>query len=95
MKIEESAAGVRFRVRVQPRASKTEVAGVHGEALRIRVAAPPVESEANEELVRFLAKKLGVARAAVAIVSGDSGRDKLIEVSGGRVADVRDALGGG
>ena len=49
----------------------------------------------NEELVRFLAKKLDVARAAVSIVSGETGRDKLVEVSGARVADVREALGGG
>lgn len=95
MKIEESASGVRFRVRVQPRASETGIAGAHGDAIRVRIAAPPVDGAANEELVRFLAKKLGVPRAAVSIVSGDSGRDKLIEVSGARVADVRDALGGG
>ncbi len=95
MKIEESAAGVRFRVRVQPRASRTEVAGPHEDALRIRVAAPPVDGEANDELIRFLAKKLGVPRAAVSIVSGEGGRDKLIEISGARVADVREALGGG
>ena len=95
MKIDEVASGVRFRVRAQPRASKTELAGGHGDAIRIRVAAPPVEGEANEELVRFLAKKLGVARSSVSIVSGDGGRDKLIEVSGTSVADVREALGGG
>lgn len=94
MKVEESASGVRFRVRVQPRASKTELGGGHGDAIRIRVAAPPVDGEANEELVRFLAKKLGVAKAAISIVSGESGRDKLIEVSGARVADVHVALGG-
>lgn len=95
MKIEESSSGVRFRVRAQPRASKTEVAGPHGDSIRIRLAAPPVDGEANEELVRFLAKLLGVARSAVSIVSGETGRDKLVEVSGARVADVRDALGGG
>ena len=95
MKIEESSSGVRFSVRVQPRASKTELAGGHGDAIRIRVAAPPVDGAANEELVKFLAKKLGVAKSSVEIVSGDGGRDKLIEVSGTSVADVREALGGG
>ena len=94
MKVEESASGVRFHVRVQPRASKTELAGVHGDAVRIRIAAPPVDGEANDELVRFLAKKLDVAKGAVKIVSGDTGRDKLVEVSGVRVADVHTALGG-
>ena len=95
MKIEESSSGVRFRVRVQPRASKTEMAGGHGDAVRVRLAAPPVDGEANDELTGFLAKKLGVAKSAVTIVSGQTGRDKLIEVSGARVADVREALGGG
>ena len=95
MKIEESSSGVRFRVRAQPRASRTEIAGAHGDALRIRLAAPPVDGEANDELLRFLARKLGVARGAVSIVAGEAGRDKLIEVSGARVADVREALGGG
>jgi len=95
MKIEESSSGVRFRVRAQPRASRTEIAGAHGDALRIRLAAPPVDGEANGELLRFLARKLGVARGAVSIVAGEAGRDKLIEVSGARVADVREALGGG
>ena len=94
MKVEESASGVRFRVRVQPRASKTELAGAQGDAIRIRVAAPPVDDEANEELVRFIAKKLGVAKGAVTIVSGETGRDKLIEVNAVRVADVHTALGG-
>ena len=95
MKIEESASGVRFRVRVQPRASRTELAGAHGDAVRVRIAAPPVDGEANAELIAFLAKKLGVAKSAVDIVSGESGRDKLVEVAGARVADVREALGGG
>ena len=95
MKIEESSSGVRFQVRVQPRASRTELAGGHGDAVKVRIAAPPVDGEANEELIAFLAKKLGVAKSAITIVSGESGRDKLLEVTGARVADVREALGGG
>ena len=95
MKIEESSSGVRFTVHAQPRASRTELAGGHGDAVKVRLAAPPVDGEANDELVAFLAKKLGVAKSAISIVSGESGRDKLIEVSGARVADVREALGGG
>jgi hypothetical protein len=69
-------------VRVQPRASRTELAGEWQGALRIRVAAPPVEGEANVELIRFLAKRLGVARARVHIISGESGRSKLVYVDG-------------
>jgi uncharacterized protein len=74
--------GVRFRVWVQPRASRSELAGHRDGALRVRIAAPPVDGEANEELVRFLARRLGVPRRNVQIVSGESGRAKLIQVEG-------------
>ena len=95
MKIDESSSGVRFQVHVQPRASRTELAGGHGDAVKVRIAAPPVDGVANDELIAFLAKKLGVAKSAISIVSGEGSRDKLIEVTGARVADVREALGGG
>jgi uncharacterized protein len=69
-------------VRVQPRASRTEVAGKHGDALRIRLAAPPVDGAANEALVRFLAERLGVPRSAVRIEAGAGGRSKVVTVEG-------------
>lgn len=73
--------GVRITVRVQPRASRTEVAGRYGEdALRIRLAAPPVDGAANRELVAFLAKTLGVPRSAVSIEAGATGRRKIVLV---------------
>ena len=53
--ISETKTGVRLAIQVQPRASRTELAGIHGDALRIRLAAPPVDGAANEELIRFLA----------------------------------------
>lgn len=84
--------GVRFRVRVQPRASRTGVAGEHGGALRIRLGSPPVEGAANAELVRFLAKCLGVARSDVRIRRGARSRDKLIEVAGVEAGRVRALL---
>jgi len=69
-------------VRVQPRASKTEVVGWRGEELKVRVKGPPVEGAANAELIRFLARRLGVPRAAVTIVSGATSRSKRIHVEG-------------
>ena len=75
-------AGVRFAVRVQPRASKNEVAGIHGSALKIRLQAPPVDGAANAALVSFLADLLGVSRRAVRIISGESSRDKIVEIAG-------------
>jgi uncharacterized protein len=80
-------AGVRFTVHVQPKASKTEVAGLHGDALKVRVAAPPVDGAANDELIKHLARVLGVAKTAVQVVAGASSRRKTIEVDG-LTADV-------
>ena len=68
-------------VHVQPGAKKSAVAGLHGEALKIRIAAPPVEGKANEALVVFVAKALGVPRRAVSIVKGESLREKLLLVA--------------
>lgn len=84
--------GVRLRVRVQPRASRTELAGEHRGALRVRVAAPPVDGEANRELIEFLAKRLGVSRSRVKIVAGESSRDKTVEVEGVAAGAVVRAL---
>jgi uncharacterized protein (TIGR00251 family) len=75
-------SGIAVRVRVQPRASRTELAGTLGDELKVRVAAPPVDGQANEELVRFLAKQLRVPRSAVTIVSGTGSRSKVAEVEG-------------
>lgn len=89
LSIQSFEAGVRFSVRVQPRASRTDIAGIHGNAIKIRVAAPPVEGAANQELVSFLAKQLGVPRAAVRIARGETGRQKVIEVAGVQAETVR------
>lgn len=74
---------------VQPRASRTELAGVHGTALKVRLHAPPVDGAANEELVKFLAESLGVARRAVRIVSGQTSRSKVVEIEGVSVVSVQ------
>ncbi len=79
-------------VHVQPRARTTEVAGRHGDAVKIRLAAPPVDGAANEELVRFLAERLGVPRAAVRIAHGLSGRRKTVVVEGRTADEVTHAL---
>jgi uncharacterized protein (TIGR00251 family) len=74
--------GVRLTLHIQPGASRTELAGRHGDAIKIRVAAPPVDGAANAELVSFLAHRLGVPRSAVVIRHGESGRRKTIEIRG-------------
>lgn len=72
----------RIVVHVVPRASATVVVGRHGDGLRIRVAAPPVDGAANDELVRFVARRLGLTRRAVAIARGHTGRKKTVVIEG-------------
>jgi uncharacterized protein len=71
---------VRFSVRLQPRASKSEIAGVQGVSLKVRVTAPPVDGLANEALIDSLSLALKVPRRNVCIVSGFSSRTKVVEV---------------
>ena len=71
-----------FRVRVVPRASRSEIVGEHNGALRVRLAAPPVDGAANEELIHVLAKSFKVSRSAVTIVSGHTGRLKQVSIDG-------------
>lgn len=82
----------RLAVVVQPRASKSEVAGRHGDAVKVRIAAPPVDNAANEELVRFLAETLGVRRARITVTHGAGSRRKLVEIDGMSDAAVRRVL---
>ena len=77
-----SAPTARLVVHVQPRARRTESAGRHGDAFKVRLAAPPVDGAANEELVRFLAETFGVPRRAVRITAGLTGRRKTVEIDG-------------
>jgi len=75
-------AGCRIQIHLQPRAARTELAGLHGDALKIRIAAPPVDGAANEVLRQFLARRLAVPIAAVRIVHGETSRRKLVEIAG-------------
>ncbi len=80
--ISASATGLRLDVYVQPRASRSEIVGEHDGALRVRLAAPPVDNAANEALVALLAKALGVAKRDIRVVTGATSRRKVVEVSG-------------
>jgi uncharacterized protein len=78
---------------VQPRASRTELIGVRGDEIRVRVAAPPVDGAANDALVRFLADIIGVARSAVTVISGAGSRSKVVLVTGVTPAHAARRLG--
>lgn len=95
--IRETAGGAVFRIRVVPRASRSGIAGVQDDALKVRITAPPVEGKANEECIRLLADVLGVKRAQVAIIAGHASRIKTVAVAGvkaDRVASLIAALAG-
>ncbi len=81
-----------LRIHVQPRASRTEVVGWHGDAIKIRVKAPPVDGAANTELIQFLAKRLGVQRRDVTIRSGTTSRTKRIAIAGHTASEVTATL---
>ena len=92
LKITEAGGGVTFAVRVVPRASKNEIVGVHGDALKVRLTAPPVEGRANEALIAFLARRLGVRKSQVEIVAGATSRRKMIRVIGLLAQEVGERL---
>jgi len=80
-------------IHVQPRASRTEVAGWHGDAVKIRLAAPPVDGAANDALTAFLAERLAVPRSAVSLLSGETSRRKRVGIDGLSLEDALTALG--
>lgn len=83
----------RIDIYVQPRASKSEIAGLHDGRIKIRLAAAPVDGAANAELVSFVAQRLGIAKSKVRVVAGESSRRKVLEVDGVDEATVRMRLG--
>jgi uncharacterized protein (TIGR00251 family) len=90
--VSEDAEGVTIALRVIPRARRSEVTGLHAGALKVRLAAPPVEGAANEALVAFLAAALGVRSRDVHLVSGEHSRSKLVRVDGLDAATVKARL---
>lgn len=84
---------VRLEVYIQPRASKTELAGMHDGMIKIRIAAPAVENVANRALIDFIALELGIAKRCVRIVSGGAHRKKVLEIDGVAAEVIATALG--
>jgi len=90
--IEEKGGAVVLRVLVQPRASKNELAGVHGDCLKIRITSPPVEDQANKKLCAFLSKLIGVGKKQVEVVGGHKTRVKKVRISNASMDEVRKKL---
>jgi uncharacterized protein (TIGR00251 family) len=92
--IRSTPAGVEIDVRVIPRARKTTIDGERADAVLVRVAAPPVDDAANEELIRYFAGTLGLPRSAVRVVSGRRGRKKRLALDGAALDSVREFIRG-
>lgn len=90
--ISERSDGVYLSVKLQPRASKTEIDGPIGDELKIKVTAPPVDAAANQALVELLSQTLGCSKGAVRIVRGQTSRHKTILISGVNVQTVIEKL---
>jgi len=93
IEVKESAAGVTFQVKVQPRARRNAVVGQLGDALKIALTAPPVEGRANEACIDFFSEILQLSRLSIKIVSGQSSRNKVIRVAGISAEELRRRLG--
>ena len=81
-----------LRIHCQPRASKTEIAGWYGDALKVRIACPPVDGKANIELCQFLARHFGVQGQNIQVLSGKNGRQKRIVIKGRTVQEIQARL---
>ncbi len=82
LRIRENASFLDVPLHVQPRARRTEMAGAHNGALKLKVQAPPVDDAANEAIVRFFAKLLDIPKSRLSIVSGAKSRDKVLRIEG-------------
>jgi uncharacterized protein len=91
-KNKDAAPSATLSVRIQPRASKNEVVAMEGGGRKIRLTAPPVDGAANEALVKFLAGRCGTPKSGVEIVSGHTGREKIVRIGGVSQADAERLL---
>lgn len=92
LRVEETNGRVRLSVHVQPRAARSEIVGLHGDALKIRLTSPPIGGAANDALVKFLAETFAVGRRAVRILAGEHSRSKIVEIEGITARALRDIV---
>lgn len=93
IEVKETADGVTFAVRVLPRSSRNEIVGEAEGVLKIKLTAPPVEGAANKALVEFLSSKFKVAKSRISIVTGQSGRSKVVAVEGINKTELLSSIG--
>jgi uncharacterized protein (TIGR00251 family) len=86
-------ATITLKIHLLPRASRDEICGLQGDAIKVKVTAPPIEGRANMALQRFIAKKLNLSSSQVEIMAGQRSREKILRISGISRAAVEKALG--
>ncbi len=92
LQLRQTSGGLVFKVQLQPRASRNQIVGLQGDALKVKLTAPPVDGKANKALLKFLAKKLGVSKSRLQIIAGHTSREKQIEVQGIKEAGLLNRL---
>ncbi len=90
--LHETASGITFAIKVQPRARRNAIVGAIGDALKIALTAPPVDRRANEACIEFFAELLGVSHSSITILAGQNSRNKVVRVTGASVDQVRNRL---
>lgn len=90
--LKETAKGVSFAVKVQPRSRKNAIIGVVGDALKLSLTAPPVEGKANQALIEFLAGVFEIPRSSITIASGKTSRLKMVNIRGARLDHLQQRL---
>jgi uncharacterized protein len=90
--VRDTAHGAQFALRVQPRARRNGFAGTLGDAIKLAITAPPVDGKANQAVIEYLADLFRVSKSSIVIVSGETGRNKLIAIRGMTAEQVLRAL---
>ena len=90
--IRESSAGIEIFLHCQPGAKKTEVQGIHGDRLKVRLAAPPIDGKANEALIAWLSKSLGIPKSHIQLTHGETGRQKRVLIQGSSNEKIKSLL---
>jgi len=88
----DNNGSITLTVRVVPRASKSEIVGEHQGALKVRIASPPVDGAANAELIKLLAKRLGVSKSDIEIVAGQTSKTKRVRISNISIAGIKEVI---
>lgn len=90
---QEHPDGVVIKIKVQPRASKSRIAGLLGDSLKVTLTAPPVDGAANMACIEFFARLMGLPKNRIEIISGQTGRTKLLKIFGIKSADLKEKIG--